>query len=108
MKKLIVLPLLIVSFFLKGQANETESKPKTISPTQPLYVLDGKIVAIEIVKDSYGEKIVTPDGTTSLDQIEKIEVLKGDSAIKKYGDSGRNGVVIFTTKNFTQQKREKH
>lgn len=33
------------------------------------------------------------------DIIEKIEVLKGDSATKKYGDKGKHGVVLITSKN---------
>ncbi|MDU8886045.1 M56 family metallopeptidase [Yeosuana sp. MJ-SS3] len=32
------------------------------------------------------------------DKIEKMEVLKGNSAIEKYGDKGKNGVILITTK----------
>ena len=35
---------------------------------------------------------VTPDS------IEKVEVLKGDKATKEYGDKGKDGVIIITTK----------
>jgi TonB-dependent SusC/RagA subfamily outer membrane receptor len=35
----------------------------------------------------------------SPDEIEAINVLKGKSAISKYGEDGKNGVVIITTKN---------
>ena len=31
-------------------------------------------------------------------KIESVTVLKGDSAIEKYGDKGKNGVVIIKTK----------
>lgn len=31
-------------------------------------------------------------------RIEKVEVLKGEEAIEKYGEEGRNGVIIITTK----------
>lgn len=51
---------------------------------EPLYVLDGKIV----------EGKISVEG----DDIKSIRVLKGEKAIAKYGESGKNGVVIFTTK----------
>ena len=30
--------------------------------------------------------------------IDKVEVLKGDDATEKYGDKGKSGVVLITTK----------
>lgn len=33
------------------------------------------------------------------DDIESIEVLKGESANKKYGEKGKNGVVVIKKKN---------
>ena len=30
--------------------------------------------------------------------IESVIILKGDKAIEKYGDKGKNGVVLITTK----------
>lgn len=32
-------------------------------------------------------------------QILKVEVFKGDEAVKKYGERGRSGVIVMTTKN---------
>ncbi|WP_282135543.1 M56 family metallopeptidase [Seonamhaeicola maritimus] len=52
----------------------------------PLYIIDGKESTVEVSKD------LLPD------DIEKIEVLKDESAIKKYGDKGKNGVILITTK----------
>ena len=39
--------------------------------------------------------------TISPYNIEKIDVLKGEAAILKYGEKGKNGVVIITTKKYT-------
>jgi hypothetical protein len=50
----------------------------------PVYYIDGK----EISKD---EKIPS-------DSIQSITVLKGQNAIKKYGDKGKKGVIEITTK----------
>lgn len=52
----------------------------------PLFIVDGKEMSR---KDFKGY---------SPDQIESVEVLKGESALKKYGDKGKDGVVIVTTK----------
>ncbi|APY10165.1 hypothetical protein BWZ22_02460 [Seonamhaeicola sp. S2-3] len=52
----------------------------------PLFIIDGK----EVEKDPI--KGLNPE------DIESINVLKDESAIKKYGDKGKNGVIIITTK----------
>jgi len=54
--------------------------------TQALFILDGKIIQQNDV-----EKI-------NPQSIESIEVLKGDKAINQYGDKGKNGVVVITSK----------
>ncbi|WP_353778144.1 M56 family metallopeptidase [Winogradskyella sp. 3972H.M.0a.05] len=63
-------------FFISGNEDGEE----------PLFILDGK----EIKRD----EIVDLD----TDSIEKINVIKGDEAIKKYGDKAKNGVVVIYTK----------
>ncbi|WP_339916329.1 M56 family metallopeptidase [Yeosuana marina] len=52
----------------------------------PLYILDGKEITTDEMND------INPD------KIDSISVLKGESATKKYGDKGKNGVVIITLK----------
>ncbi|MEM1326195.1 MAG: M56 family metallopeptidase [Bacteroidota bacterium] len=61
---------------------------------QPLMVIDGEIV--EIGQSSK----LDPEN------IEKVNVLKDESAIAKYGEAGKNGVVEITTK--SKQKLEKN
>ncbi|KAB8152460.1 TonB-dependent receptor plug domain-containing protein [Kordia sp. TARA_039_SRF] len=53
---------------------------------KPLFIVDGKKVSNEKFKD------------LDADNIKTVEVLKGKSAIEKYGDEAKNGVVIVTTK----------
>ncbi|MEJ2114116.1 MAG: M56 family metallopeptidase [Flavobacteriaceae bacterium] len=53
---------------------------------EPLIIIDGKETTEEEMKE------LDPD------EIEKIEVLKGDSATEKYGKKGENGVILITTK----------
>lgn len=54
--------------------------------TEPLYILDGK----EITKSE--EMKIDPE------YIDKISVLKGEAAIKLYGNRAKNGVILITLK----------
>lgn len=54
---------------------------------QPLYIVDGK----EISEDSFIKNV-------KAENIEQVETLKGESAIKAYGEKGKNGAIVITTK----------
>ena len=58
---------------------------KKPDPSKTLYIIDGKISD----KESIDIK--------QLD-LKSVDVLKGDSAISLYGERGKNGVIIITTK----------
>jgi len=53
---------------------------------EPLFMVDGK----EITREEMNN--INPE------TIDKVEVLKGDDATEKYGDKGKSGVVLITTK----------
>jgi TonB family protein len=57
----------------------------------PLYVLDNKIVMSRIQIPSYNVK--------------SIRVLKGEDAVKRFGEKAKNGVVIIESKRGTQPLR---
>ena len=59
---------------------------QTPADNQPLYIVDG--VTME------PEKIKTIDPKS----IDHMEVLKNKSSVEKYGEKGKNGVVLITTK----------
>lgn len=52
----------------------------------PLYILDGKTIS------------PNPLGEIKSEDIESIEVLKDQAATELYGDAGKNGVIIITSK----------
>ena len=52
----------------------------------PLYIIDGK----EVNKETFS--------AIDADTIDTMTVLKDESAMKKYGDKGKNGVIIIKTK----------
>ena len=62
-------------------------------PRDVLYVLDGQVLP-------RGDSTSVPAAVRELDpaMIEKIEVLKGATAKRAYGDAGASGVVIIKTK----------
>lgn len=59
---------------------------------KPLYILDGKIINEEDFKD------INPNNIISLD------VLKDKNAIKTYGEKGKNGVFVISTKKDNKTK----
>ncbi|WP_179009356.1 hypothetical protein [Winogradskyella forsetii] len=64
--------------------NLSETNEKSENPKKPVIIIDGKIA------DHSALDMLEPE------QIEKVEVLKGEKAIEKYNSP--NGVVIITTK----------
>lgn len=84
-----------IFFNLEGTEQKTgsiQTKPSgTIasSSNNPLYILDG----IEIKGNK--EEL---DKTIKPENIERIDVLKGEKAILKYGEKGKDGVVEVTSK----------
>ncbi|MDJ1481370.1 M56 family metallopeptidase [Cytophagaceae bacterium YF14B1] len=77
----------------EASSNRPSTHTTTIS-TDPLYIVDGKKVTSADIK-----KI---DRST----IEAIDVLKGQKAIDKYGEEGKNGVVIITLKQGSESKKD--
>lgn len=62
-----------------------ENKDSIAMKVIPLYVVDGEMI----------------DSTINLNanKIKTIRVLKGKQAIEKYGNLGKDGVIVITTKN---------
>jgi TonB family protein len=57
-----------------------------IDNNPPLYVLDGRVIE----KSEFNK--------FGADRVDNISVLKDSSEIKKYGDKGKNGILIITSK----------
>ncbi|WP_111706677.1 M56 family metallopeptidase [Lutibacter citreus] len=77
-----------IAFKVKGKKSEKTLLDLDNMSTEdkPLFILDGK----EITEEE--QKNIKPD------EIKRIDVLKGEAAIKKYGVKGENGVVEITSK----------
>ena len=68
--------------------NENKSKP--------LFIVDGVKLSQEATSANLDEDLKIED--IEPDDIQQIEVLKDKQAMDKYGEEGKNGVVIITTK----------
>ena len=103
-KKVNVLYTLPVQFKLD---KKTDKKKTGESKTPEMKVEDKNGVLNLSFSDSSKEPLVMVDGQEvklssknmlSPDEIEKIDVLKGDKAFEKYGEKGVNGVVEIISK----------
>lgn len=83
---IVIATTISTSDFSYSNINPKTVTLKSTKKNNPIYVLDGKIIS-----NSNFKKINT-------DNIESISVLKGDSAIKKYGEKAKNGVIEIKTK----------
>lgn len=70
----------------KNSATQASNQQK-----EPLYILDGKEISSAEMK------------TINTDNIKAVNVLKDESAIKKYGEKGRYGVVEISTKSNSEE-----
>ena len=78
--------------------------------SQPLFIVDG--VPFDASTNSqasfvYGNNTSSRFLDLDPNNIESIDVLKGLSATTLYGELGRNGVVVVTTKNGSQKRTNK-
>lgn len=104
--KVIILFCLGVSSAAMAQQDTTNKKP--INPTStaylhydfntPLYVIDGLVQKGILVNEKLLNDI-------NPDKIDNIHVFKGESAKYRYGEKGKNGVVVITTKEFAKKSK---
>ena len=65
-----------------------------IGKEKPLIIIDG----VEQIKDDAIDKL-------NPNIIESISVLKDESSVKLYGERGKDGVILITTKNASTKKK---
>lgn len=113
MKKFIpLLPaFLVLTLSAFAQDDHHEAKVaidgKGHSQDSVLFVVDGKqwqetFIAAGASPDKEGNHPLSLDPN----DIESVQVIKGDDAIRQYGQRGRNGVVIITTKAHALKKKK--
>ncbi len=97
MKIIITLTLFICAFAAQAQDIKVSGNdPVNLEKELPkaLYIVDGiKIKADDTTGKTWGEVLNIPS-----EKITSVTVLKGEDAIEKYGDEGKDGVILITTK----------
>jgi TonB family protein len=66
------------------------------TPTSPMYIIDGVVTDVKTDKNGVG---VSPLSAMPQEDIASMEILKDETATKLYGDKGKYGVILITTKN---------
>jgi len=75
-----------INFQLKNKIDRKTSVKIDLDKANALYILDGKVMENFDIK------------SVSTNDIESIDVLKGESALTQYGEKGKNGVIMITMK----------
>jgi TonB-dependent SusC/RagA subfamily outer membrane receptor len=97
-KKEVNEPVIITGYATKLEAdisnsltNDSTERINSDTKELPLYIVDGvETDNIEVINQN---------------NIENIDVLKGESGFKLYGEKGKNGVVLITTKKYGQNNK---
>jgi Spy/CpxP family protein refolding chaperone len=71
----------------------------TTSPKIAVSVAGNGAQPVYFIETKSGLKKVTSLDNVDPNNIESMEVLKGDNAVKKYGKEGENGVIVIKLKN---------
>lgn len=80
----------------------TTSVEKKSDESKPLIVLDGVLIQPSVVSGvnfrTATDDVFAKALNISPSEIKEISVLKGEAAVSLYGENGRNGVIVITTK----------
>jgi TonB-dependent SusC/RagA subfamily outer membrane receptor len=98
MRTIVVLTLFVCAFATQAQETKKVLGSDSVNLEKDfqkaLYVVDGiKIKVDDATGKTWGEALNIPS-----DKITSITVLKGDEAFAKYGEEGKHGVILITTK----------
>jgi len=79
-----------------SEIQNTEDLETIVELKNPLYVING----VEYTeKEMFGPNPTSPYYPLNKQEIESITIYQDDEAIERYGEKGKNGVVIVKTKN---------
>lgn len=104
MKRTLALICLLAPLLVQGQSVEKVQKDsvahQNLLKPSPLFVVDG------VKKPKLDVNSKSTDLNLDPGDIEKMEVLKGKNATLLYGEEGKDGVILITTKKSKVKKTE--
>lgn len=78
------------------QVKENEEVETVVVLKEPLYIING----VEYSEESlFGKNPTSPYAPLDKQKIKSVEVLQAPEALSRYGEKGKKGIVIITTKN---------
>lgn len=109
MKNVLLIALLSMPSCLAAQQQKPQTQQALMPAVPaPIFVVDGKILPDKVKAAPDSTQMVSAIGSIDPNDIDKIEVLNGPSAIEKFGEAGRNGVVLIYTKKEKQPVNKKN
>ena len=101
MKKIMFVFLFLPALVFGQKLAEVGPKHSSL-PSDALYILDDKVISYnDIVMDSKNNVVSVK--SIAPEKINTIQILKDGAAIEKYGDAGKNGVIIMTSKKYAKK-----
>jgi TonB-dependent SusC/RagA subfamily outer membrane receptor len=96
MKRALALVFLLAPFLIQAQSarkveKDSVTQQNLLKPS-PLFVVDG------LRKPKLDVNSKSTDLNLNPEDIEKVEVLKGKNATLLYGEEGKDGVILITTR----------
>ena len=91
---ILIIIILVASSCAKKVTSSGSQQNELFDGKNPLILLDETVINKEIL------------GTLDKDDISKIEVFRGESAIAKFGEKASEGAVNIYTKSYTAKKRQ--
>jgi hypothetical protein len=86
------------SITFSQQIQIRDAKSIVPSDSKPLVVVDGKVLPKLVKSKADSTKWVDPLNEIDSNEIDKINIIKNETAVAIYGEFGRNGVVEITMK----------
>lgn len=97
-KKAVVMKTVVVVGYAPNATDASVAPPPPPPPPPPSELAGNPLVIIDGVISKKSISEISPD------EIASINVLKGESAVKAYGDKGKEGVIEITTKKASDKK----
>lgn len=104
MKRALALVFLFAPLLIQAQSVKKVQKDsiaqQNLLKTSPLFIIDG------VKRPKLDVNSKSTDLNLNPEDIEKMEVLKGKNATLLYGDEGKDGVILITTRKRKVKKTE--
>jgi TonB-dependent SusC/RagA subfamily outer membrane receptor len=97
MKTIVALLLIMMPALLQAQKSKKTDDKKVVTTSSETMNQSKALVIVDGVRMEPNDSLNYLDSINP-DKIESVSVLKGEQAILQYGEAGKDGVILVTTK----------